>query len=222
MTEETWVPAKKVSDLKTMKALRNEVKMLRELIKMDDGILAKDLESDRPPLRVWREERDSHKTTKLMHNGREIPIDTMIAPLMQEVWKAGCETHNSCENNHPWKYVWIEFADSSSAEHFMNIVTTGNHNRPGWINTKQNYSIPDQWFFNCLTENSNVRDKDEDEEDDDDDDDGDDDSGFVRVDEGQDHIFSISIRFPQTDLEFVFNQMKAYNERKNLGEEEKN
>jgi hypothetical protein len=60
----------------------------------------------------------NHETVKI----KGIPIDKNIAELIREIWKANIITYNSCENNVPSGYVWIEFASSLELEKFLKIV----------------------------------------------------------------------------------------------------
>jgi hypothetical protein len=68
-----------------------------------------------------------HKSIKLWCDEYEceIEIDIKIAPLIKEIWKAGISTVNSCENNVPENYFWIQFRSSSDLEKFL-IVTCSN------------------------------------------------------------------------------------------------
>jgi hypothetical protein len=53
----------------------------------------------------------------------DIEIDKNIADLIEQLWKAGIQTTNSCENNIPNNYIWIQFVDSSHCNNFINILT---------------------------------------------------------------------------------------------------
>jgi hypothetical protein len=62
---------------------------------------------------------DNHETIDLQYNGYIVRIDKKIAHLMQEIWKAGIHTCNSCEDNVPAGYIWIEFSDSKDIKKFL-------------------------------------------------------------------------------------------------------
>ena len=51
-----------------------------------------------------------------------IEIDTYIAPLIRQIWAVGIDTLNSCEENVPRGYIWIEFATSEDLREFLAIV----------------------------------------------------------------------------------------------------
>jgi hypothetical protein len=63
-----------------------------------------------------------HKTKRVVWGDREAYIDRGIASLILELWKADIDTCNSCENNVPRGWVWIEFTTAHDAESFLNIV----------------------------------------------------------------------------------------------------
>lgn len=63
-----------------------------------------------------------HKTKRVVWGDREADIDRGIANLVLELWKADIDTRNSCENNVPRGWVWIEFTTAFDAEAFLNIV----------------------------------------------------------------------------------------------------
>jgi hypothetical protein len=62
-----------------------------------------------------------HKTIHIEHEGRAADIDEMIAPLILEMWKAGIETAECCQN-FGGRSVYIHFPDTQNAERFLNIV----------------------------------------------------------------------------------------------------
>jgi hypothetical protein len=51
-----------------------------------------------------------------------VPIDADIAPLIEALWARGIETLNSCQDNTEDHYVWIEFASPLDASGFLNNV----------------------------------------------------------------------------------------------------
>jgi len=74
-----------------------------------------------------------HKTVKLWNVFYEdyVDIDKNIAPLIDELWEAGIQTSNSCENNTPEMYnykdtcIWISFQSMEDVKRFMQIVYIG-------------------------------------------------------------------------------------------------
>ncbi|BCS83120.1 hypothetical protein QLL95_gp1003 [Cotonvirus japonicus] len=53
---------------------------------------------------------------------KKIPIDTGIARLIKYMWMCDINTTNSCENNIPENYIWIEFLSAVHLENFLKIV----------------------------------------------------------------------------------------------------
>jgi len=62
-----------------------------------------------------------HETVSLLYHGNQVNIDKAIAPLLTEILKARIDTYNSCENNNPKGYIWIQFASCTDFEQFMII-----------------------------------------------------------------------------------------------------
>lgn len=53
------------------------------------------------------------------HTVQYIEIDKKLVPLMKELWNAGIRTRMSCEDNVPKGYVWIEFRSPSDLDKFL-------------------------------------------------------------------------------------------------------
>jgi hypothetical protein len=64
---------------------------------------------------------ERHKTVTVRVGPWEAAMDELIAPLIEELWKAGIETTNSCQENQPG-ITWIAFATAADAVEFLNIV----------------------------------------------------------------------------------------------------
>ena len=81
--------------------------------------------------------------------GAFIQIDKSIAPLISALWHLGIGTLNSCEDNVPKNYVWIEFDDSSSVNAFLNIIqkSATEHLIKCMAGECDEYS---QWLFDTL------------------------------------------------------------------------
>ena len=62
-----------------------------------------------------------HKTVHVKVGLFEAEIDEEIAPLIEEIWKAGMGTTNSCQENQP-DVAWIEFYSSIDAAEFLDVV----------------------------------------------------------------------------------------------------
>lgn len=67
---------------------------------------------------------NSHQTKKVYnrYTNTYISIDENIADLVKWIWSNGIMTCNSCEDNVPAGYVWIEFQTSNDLRLFLDIV----------------------------------------------------------------------------------------------------
>jgi hypothetical protein len=61
-------------------------------------------------------------------------LDKKIAPLIKSLCELGIDTLNSCENNVPKGWVWIEFITSMDAERFLDIVAEYDEDRNSLYN----------------------------------------------------------------------------------------
>ena len=66
----------------------------------------------------------AHKMIPVSAGGQSADIDEPIAPLVEEVWKAGVRTLHSCQDN-PTGYVWIETESAADATRFVDIALSG-------------------------------------------------------------------------------------------------
>ena len=62
-----------------------------------------------------------HPQVRVRHGKITARVDERLAPLIAELWKAGWETIRSCQR-HTTGMVWIEFAQASDVEEFLNVV----------------------------------------------------------------------------------------------------
>lgn len=62
-----------------------------------------------------------HRLVRMRHRGREIDVDEEMAPLIQELWRAGIETVACCQEGEDG-LAWIEFRQAGDAERFLNAV----------------------------------------------------------------------------------------------------
>ena len=67
---------------------------------------------------ISRHKKGKHTTTVI--DG--INIDYNISELIKLIWECGINTENSCENNVPQDYIWIQFSEYDDYLHFMQIV----------------------------------------------------------------------------------------------------
>jgi hypothetical protein len=148
------------------------------------------------PQRAEEERGRAHRTVPVEHAGLAAEIDTAIAPLVLEVWRAGLRTVNSCQDN-PRGYVWLEFESLGDATRFLDLavepagvgsegVTDLYHRAfregPGafWPLSRR------LWLYKVLPRNIGQ-------------------AGTVQAD------FLLSVRFPQTDLPALLDRLRAHN-----------
>jgi len=150
--------------------------------------------------------REKHRTVKVQVGEMQADIDEEIAPLIRELWEAGIETLNSCQDN-PSGFVWVQFATTTDAAAFLDIVAqyddepdglyariTGrcdclDDSPPPW----QYHAHPEDY---CLVEGYT------------------DDDGEVEYwHEGDpEFFFWMSVRFPRSDYPTVLARLVRYNE----------
>lgn len=64
-----------------------------------------------------------HKQVMVYGRGTCFEVDEGIAPLIERLLKLGISTINSCEDNIPEGWVWLEFAGADDAERFLHAVS---------------------------------------------------------------------------------------------------
>ena len=128
-----------------------------------------------------------------------VPIDIEIAPLIEALWARGIDTLNSCQDNTEDLYVWIEFASPVDASAFLTAVVG---RASGWRSlyrrALREVDVPGgEWRYNLHPTNRGVE-------------------FVIEGDEVREHRvgpnaidFSISIRFPRTDLATVLERLLA-------------
>ena len=82
------------------------------------------------------------------HTGEEIAVDRGLAPLLAALWKWNIETLNSCENNVPPDYMWIEFASSADAENFLALALSGK--RDSLYQRATEPDVPGAWLYSAV------------------------------------------------------------------------
>lgn len=148
-----------------------------------------------------------HPTVLLRIGEQEAEIDVEIAPLIEQIWTAGIETTNSCQENQPGM-AWIEFLTAIDAADFLNAVAGEYSNEfdslynriaHGW---EPLASRPVGWCeYSLHPWDASVEQKwvNEDE-----------------IDEAPtgppEFVFSVSVRFPRTDIPLLIERMRASNE----------
>jgi len=125
-----------------------------------------------------------------------IDIDIDIAPLVKRIWKRGWKTNNSCQNNNPKGYVWIEFDNSLDVKDFLKTVfqgTNDTHDISERALLSYDY-LPNAWIYKVLPFPEIKNDSS--------------DNDSTDSDVITDVSVSVSIRFPITDLDFVYQRIK--------------
>ncbi|MCJ7571732.1 MAG: hypothetical protein MUO82_07630 [Candidatus Thermoplasmatota archaeon] len=101
-----------------------------------------------------------HKTVSLFNPfiKKDEEIDENIAELIECLWKLDIETSNSCENNVPLGYIWIEFLCGYDAEKFLDIVGRFIYKDKADVYkvddlyqrmNRPSDESPNQWLYNC-------------------------------------------------------------------------
>jgi hypothetical protein len=140
-----------------------------------------------------------HKTVEMNYDGKLINIDENIAELIKLIWACGIHTINSCEDNIPSGYIWIHFAHMVDMRKFYQCIFNGidagsGPDRDVFGRAVNNDPFtPGKWYtkFNAEIDwqSKNV---------------------ITDID------FNVSVRFPQSDCEFVCSKLKKYLENLKL------
>ena len=108
--------------------------------------------------------------------------------ISQNFWRAGIETTNSCEDNVPQGYVWIEFASEYDLQKFLIIVVDDEEHDSEFYNRVFVAEYPNSWRFKINY--SDVTDD--------------------NIDTPRDYYccidLSFSVRFPMTDYDRVLSK----------------
>lgn len=138
-----------------------------------------------------------HKQVRVQVNDEVAKIDQGIAPLIRELWRAGIETVNSCQENKPG-IMWIEFLTPQDANRFLQIVINYDDDELYGRMTSNDLE-PWAWQYDLLVNDAGPE--------------------FVRdYDSGEPSkrpfvVFSVSVRFPVSDYRAVLERMKRRNAR---------
>jgi hypothetical protein len=140
-----------------------------------------------------------HKTMPVKDfMGHDIDIDENIAPLISEIWKAQINTNNSCQDNVPADYVWVEFSSINDFDKFINIINNSLTERSTMYERMMGYDGP-HWRYNSLMHDENeVYESDVDD--------------IVAIGPPKFKV-TISLRFPQCDLDEVYTRVRDYNRK---------
>jgi hypothetical protein len=139
-------------------------------------------------------------TLRLEKYNTNVKIDKKIAPLISELWKANIMTSNSCENNVPDEFIWIQFEDLRDYKKFLNIIFL--HERCDneiLQRAIRGNSENDCWRYDMSLDTDYETNED----------------GYMIDDDCECEYIEIgvSVRFPQKDLDFVHTKIKNFNEK---------
>lgn len=149
-----------------------------------------------------------HKQVLVQHDSIGFEVDEGIAPLIQKLLRLNIKTLNSCEDNIPSGWIWIEFLSAYQAERFLGIVakysgetkSLYNRIRQGWSldDGKNNWDENNFWKYSAHPNDYGIESTVEED-------------CVVETFTGS-HLFklSISIRFPRTDLPEVLENLDNY------------
>ena len=93
-----------------------------------------------------------HQTVPILYprRGEEVEIDCGIAELMNEIWKQGIWTNNSCENNKPDGYVWICFDMDKHLRKLLGIVFDDVDSRAAVYRRAFSPDAKHKWIYNPI------------------------------------------------------------------------
>jgi hypothetical protein len=144
-----------------------------------------------------------HKQVRVRFGERSALVDVELAPLIEALWKRGIGTILSCQENRPG-WVWIAFETVADAEAFLNLVTQYeedcdslyNRIRHGW--DRNNRPVEGFWEYNVHPSDLSVEQWE---------------NSDGCLDEKPtgpvEFCFSLSVRFPVSDLQTVLNRVRG-------------
>lgn len=142
--------------------------------------------------------KPEHPYTKVFNpfTKTEINIDEEIAKLIELIWSHGIKTDNSCQNNVPSGYIWIQFSTPDDATKFINLVVTEADDSQGLYTRAFRFNQGDGlWEYNVLPEDLNLGFYPQGEE-------------LIEFRRGPPVInFSVGLRFPQRDKELIISKL---------------
>jgi hypothetical protein len=136
-----------------------------------------------------------HKQVRVQVGNWCADVDEGIAPLIEQIWLANIDTALSCQENQPG-IVWIFFPSPTDARRFLSIVALYDWDADSIYQRvlgTDDHSIPD-WSFDLVVDDLL------------------DDQYPLRR---RRWSFSVSIRFPITDIPLLMARLKEHNARRN-------
>lgn len=153
--------------------------------------------------------QSKHKQVLVTHDLISFEVDEGIAPLIERLLKLNIKTTNSCENNVPEGWVWIEFLSAYQAERFLSVVSKYSPDIDCLYNRIRQHWIPEDsveeeslrknfWKYSVNPVDYGVESTiDED--------------CVIETFKGNHYFkFLVSVRFPQADLKEVLENLDNY------------
>jgi hypothetical protein len=136
-----------------------------------------------------------HKQVLVCVGHRWADVDEGIAPLIEQIWLADIDTALSCHENQPG-LVWIFFPSPGGARRFLNIVAPYERDADSVYQRvlRSDYDSPQAWIIDAFHEDLL-----EDE----------------HHQRRQKWTFSVSIRFPKSDMPVLMARLRQHNARRN-------
>lgn len=151
-----------------------------------------------------------HEQARVRVGDWEAEVDLEIAPLIEEIWKAGLWTWNSCQNCVEGR-VWIQFSHVEDGQRFLEIVAAEYdpdpwslyqrircHWTPGDVDWEI-FERDHQWHYEAVSprDDNVVFDPEQ--------------SADLEILGPPSISFSLSVRFPREDLDEVYRRLQAFN-----------
>lgn len=143
-----------------------------------------------------------HKQVKITHGKMSAEVDEGIAELILEIWKHGIDTIMSCEENQQGT-VWIDFLTVNDGERFLNLVggRFPSKAKKPWETLYGRifgFGTQGDWSYNlCINDLNATPVTDENE-----------DIVEYEVSGRAEVYFSLSIRFPQSDIPLILKRLR--------------
>jgi hypothetical protein len=146
-----------------------------------------------------------HATYHIRYGDQEADVDRAIVWLILEIWRAGLHTVNSCEDNQPSGYVWVQFPVADDANAFIQAVI---HPAPSDddLNTRAlaEHDLRGNWLYHVMPLGLNL----------------DGEPGDAPLFEPALVTLAVSVRFPRGDLDEVVRRLRIYNQQRDAAKAE--
>ena len=152
-----------------------------------------------------------HPQVVVTLGARTALVDAGLAPLIEQLWRAGIDTRQCCEAHSATGKVWISFPTATDAELFLNAVVSTD--QTGWARA-QTWSFgqyeaaaqplqgdelsdhPAGWEFHAWVED-----------------------GALGTGDAAEFWIGVAVLFPRHDLDHVLERVRLWNEQEAEEEE---